>query len=153
VKRWLLPLIVLLICTMPLAWAQVYDSTTGQQKVITTPGVAATVTSVCTKVIAVNQTSSTDLYTSTAKVHICAIMLVSAGAQGVSISEGTGSTCASGTGFLIGGASGTVALAANGGFSMAASAPFVNSLVAADHICLLQSSSGNVSGIITYVDD
>jgi hypothetical protein len=152
VKRWLLFCVIALI-TIPLAWAQVYDPTTGQQKVITTPGGAVTVTSVCTKVIAVNQTSTTDLVTSTAKLHICSIMLVSASAQALSLSEGTGSTCASGTGYLIGGSGGTLSLAANGGFSMAASAPFLNSLVTADHLCLVQSSNGNVSGIITYVDD
>ncbi len=153
-RRLLVPLLILLVTCLPLAWAQVYDPSTGYQVVIPTAG-GGTVptTSVCGAVIAVNQTTSTDLYTSTKKVHICSIMLVSATAQSVSLSEGTGSTCASGTAYLIGGSGGTLALAANGGFSLGAGAPFLNSQTAGDHLCLLQSSSGNVSGIITYTDD
>jgi hypothetical protein len=106
----------------------------------------------CTGVIAVNQTASTDLHTFTNKGHICAILLISASAQSVSLAEGTGTTCGTGTTYLAGGAGGTIPLAANGGFSAAAGSPFMVTQVSADHLCLLQSGSANISGWITYND-
>lgn len=118
----------------------------------TYPVAGPTAASACPSTVAVNQTASADLHTFTAKGHICSIMLISATAQSITLAEGTGSNCGSGTGYLIGGSGGTLALAANGGFSMAAASPFMDMLVTADHLCLLQSSTGNVSGTITYSD-
>lgn len=119
---------------------------------VPTYSVAGPSTSTCPSVIAVNQTTSTDLHTFTAKGHICSIMLISATAQSITLAEGTGSVCASGTAYLIGGSGGTTALAANGGFSMVAGTPWLDMQTAADHLCLDQSSTGNVSGVITYSD-
>lgn len=107
---------------------------------------------VCTSVKAVNQTASTDLVTSVNKLHICSIVLVSATAQNISLVEGTGSTCATGIAALIGGTTASMAVAANGGFSTATSRPWLVTQTVADHLCLLQSGAGNVSGIITYQD-
>lgn len=107
---------------------------------------------VCTSVIAINQTASTDIKTSTNKLHICSIVLVSATAQSISLVEGTGSTCATGTAALIGGTSASMSLAANGGFSAVSDRPWLRTATSADHLCLLQSGAGNISGIITYVD-
>jgi hypothetical protein len=107
---------------------------------------------VCTSVIAVNQTASTDLKTSTNKLHICSIMLVSAAAQSISLVEGTGSTCGTGTTALIGGTSASLSLAANGGFSAISDRAWLETQVTGDHLCLLQGGSGNVSGTITYTD-
>lgn len=106
----------------------------------------------CTTNIAINQTSSTDLHTFTSVGHICSIMLVSATAQSVSLIEGTGTVCASGTAAIIGGPSASMALAANGGFSMSNDRAVIKMANSADHLCLLQSGGGNVSGIITYQD-
>jgi hypothetical protein len=51
---------------------------------------------VCTGVIAINQTTSTDIKTFTNVGYICSIVLISATAQNVSLTEGTGSVCATG---------------------------------------------------------
>jgi len=106
----------------------------------------------CGKVIPINQTASTDIYTSTNKVRICGINLISATQQGISLSEGTGSVCATGTAFLIGGAGGTMQVLANGGIAIGAGGPILETQTAADHLCLIQSASGNVSGFISYSD-
>jgi hypothetical protein len=116
-------------------------------------GTVTTATACTGTPIAINQTASTDVYTSTNKMHICSIVLVSATQQGFSLSEGTGSTCASGTALLMGGAGGTMQLAANGGFSATSGVPWLQAKNTADHLCLLQSSTGNISGTITLIDN
>jgi hypothetical protein len=182
-RRLLLPVLVLLVTCLPLAWAQVYDATTGKQEVLgsfsgtsasnltqvntvtvaTGAGavntgtqrvaIGGSTTSACPTVLNIDQTSGTDLHTFTAKGHICSIMLVSATAQSITLAEGTGSVCGSTTAYLIGGSGGTLSLAANGGFSMVAGLPWLDMGTAADHLCLLQSSTGNVSGVITVSDN
>jgi hypothetical protein len=107
---------------------------------------------VCTSSMAINQTGSTDLVTSTGKLYICSIMLVSATAQSVSIVEGTGTTCATGIAALIGGTTASMAVAANGGLVSTAYRSWIQTKTTADHLCLLQSGSGNISGVITYKD-
>lgn len=99
-----------------------------------------------------NQTANGQIATSAAglKIYICGIVLVSATAQSVSIVEGTGTACATGTAGIIGGVTPSVALAANGGFSSVAASPWVVSKTAADNVCLYQSGTGVVSGVISY---
>ena len=111
----------------------------------------------CNKVINVTQTTTTDVHTFTGFGYICSIMLVSATAQSIGIDEGTGTTCETSGTALIGtsstsSATPTLALAANGGFSMASGIPLMRMQASGDHICVLQSSTGNVSGTITYAD-
>lgn len=106
----------------------------------------------CTGIISVNQTASADLLTSVAKLNICTIILISATAQNISLVEGTGSVCATGIAALIGGTTASLAVAANSGFSAPAPFPWLKTKTTADHLCLLQSGVGNVSGIITYLD-
>ncbi len=84
------------------------------------------------------------------RIYICSILVVSAGAESVSITEGTGSACATGTRGIIGGFGGTMSLAANGGFSSISPFPWTSSSVAGNQVCLDKSGSGNVSGTITY---
>jgi hypothetical protein len=106
----------------------------------------------CTGVIPINQTAATDLKTSVAKLNICSVVIVSATAQSVSLVEGTGSVCATGIAALIGGTTASMALPANGGFTSISGLPWLKTQTTADHLCLLQSGAGNVSGIITYLD-
>lgn len=108
----------------------------------------------CTKVINVAQTASTDVHTFTHFGYICAIVLVSATAQNIGIREGTGTTCATGPTSLVGDSSGTaeINLAANGGFSAVSSTPWLKLQASADHLCVEQSSTGEVAGTITYAD-
>jgi hypothetical protein len=110
---------------------------------------------VCTSFANVSQTAGTQVITGTASqfLYICAITLVSATAQSISIVEGTGTTCATAIQGIVGASSTTasMALAANGGFSAIAASPWLKTKTAADNLCLLQSGSGNVSGVISYV--
>jgi hypothetical protein len=110
------------------------------------------VSEACPLSINISQTATTQIITGTAsqKIHFCAIFLISATAQGWTLEEGTGTTCAASTAYLIGGSGGTVSLAANGGSSSVAERPWLISKTAADNICLAQSGSGNISGVITY---
>ena len=102
--------------------------------------------------IPINQTSSTDVHTFTGYGYICSIVLISGTQQSISISEGTGSTCATGTAYLLGGSGGTMALAQYGGISSVSGVPWLKLKNSADHLCVLQSSTGNVSGTITFAD-
>lgn len=111
----------------------------------------------CTKVINITQTATTDVKTMTGFASICSIVLVSASAQSIGIDEGTGTTCETSGTALIGvsstaSATPTVAVAANGGFSVGNGIPFMRTQASGDHLCVLQSGSGNVSGVITYQD-
>jgi hypothetical protein len=111
----------------------------------------------CNKVINIAQTATTDVHTFTGFGYICSIMLVSATAQNIGLDEGTGTTCESSGTALIGvsstsSATPQVALAANGGFSIGDGVPFMKLQASADHLCVLQSSTGEVAGTITYSD-
>jgi hypothetical protein len=109
---------------------------------------------VCTAVKPISQTASTDLVTSTNKLHICGYKLISATAQNLSLVEGTGSTCGTGTAALDGAttAANGSAVAANGGWGLVSERPFMVTQTTADHLCLLQSGSGLVAGFISYID-
>lgn len=106
--------------------------------------------------VAVSQATSTQIITGTSskKTYICSIMLVAGAAENIAVTAGTGSVCATGASAIIG--STTVAnglvLAANGGFSHGSGVATVASgTVNADNVCILQSGSVRVSGVITYV--
>lgn len=107
---------------------------------------------VCTGVTAISQTTSTDVKTFTNFGYICSVILFSATAQSISVIEGTGTVCATNTAALIGGTSASLALAINGSFSAVAGMPWLKTQTTAHHLCVLQSSTGNVSGIITWQD-
>ena len=113
-------------------------------------------TAVCNSRIAINQTASADILTSTNKIYICSIDLVIAGAEQVSIIEGTGTVCATGTAALWGGttadATHGMPFGVNGGFSKTAERPFAQTLTTADHLCILKSGANLLAGAIWYVD-
>ncbi len=106
----------------------------------------------CTTTAIVNQAASAQVIAGTAntRIYICAVILVSAGAQNVSVVEGTGAVCATGITGMIGGTAGSVALAANGGFAGVAAGPWISTATAANNVCVIQSAANNVSGTITY---
>ena len=109
----------------------------------------------CSSVKAISQTTSTDLVTFTNKAYICALMIVSATAQNISLVQGTGTTCGTSTVALIGSttAASGPALAANGGFALPVpSGSYLVSTTTAQHVCLLQSSTGLVAGVMIYAD-
>ncbi len=108
----------------------------------------------CGSHIAISQTSSADIYTSHNRVHICGLVLGNqTTAQNWSLVEGTGTVCATGIQALIGGTTASVAIGANSDFAAVSGPPWwLNSAVTADHICLLQSGSTNLSGVLTFDD-
>jgi hypothetical protein len=111
----------------------------------------------CNKVINIAQTATTDVHTFTGFGYICSIVLISATAQNIGVDEGTGTTCeTSGTALIAtsstSAATPQMALAANGGFSAVASVAWLRMQASADHLCVLQSSTGEVAGTITYAD-
>ena len=107
---------------------------------------------VCPSVLALSQTASTNLITSTNRLHICSILIVSAAVQSLSLVEGVGTTCGTNTAALIGGTSASLSAQTSTGFAMTAERPFLETKTTGDALCLLQSGSGNISGMITYID-
>lgn len=83
-------------------------------------------------------------------LHICAWSAISATAQSISLVQGTGSACATGTTALYGGAAASAALAANGGLAWPSDRVTLPMQRGGDDLCVLQSSTGNVSGTIVY---
>lgn len=106
----------------------------------------------CPSKAVVNQTASATVITGSSgnRIYICAIVLVSAAAQNISITEGTGTNCATGAAAVIGGTTASIAVAAEGGFSSIAPFAWISTATAANNLCVLQSGTGNVSGVITY---
>ena len=78
------------------------------------------------------------------------MVAISATAQGIGLAEGTGAACATNPTYWDGGASGTMQAAVNGGYDLAGSTINYPMQVRGDNICVLQSSTGNVSGHLTY---
>lgn len=110
--------------------------------------------------LAINQSSSSTatIISGAASKHtyICSIFLISATAQNVNIVAGTGTNC--GTTVHAGFFGGTTAatgpnLAANTGWTLGNGAAVVagGTDTAADNVCLQSSGSGQISGVLTYV--
>lgn len=106
--------------------------------------------------VPVSQAASTKLMPGAAgkRFYVCFVFLGSSDAEGLSIVEGTGTTCGTNTAAIIGGATAANgnALAANtqiflgnGGSTIAAS------LTPGTDLCLLQTGTGRVAGVITVV--
>lgn len=88
------------------------------------------------------------------KNYICSITIIAADAENVSLVGGTGSTCGTNTEAVIGGATAANGpnLAANGGFTHGnGSAPIAAGATTNEDVCLFQSGSGRVAGVLTYV--
>ncbi len=108
-----------------------------------------------TKKAALSQTASAQIITGVAskQTYICSIVIFSATAQSVNFIEGTGTTCATGGAGLTGGTTAAtgMSLAANTGVSHGNGTGLTTfTATAADNVCLLQSGSGQVSGVIIY---
>lgn len=103
--------------------------------------------------IAISQTASTRYVIGNGhRSFICSVLIVGADAENVSIVEGTGSTCGTATLAVIGGATAANGpnLAANGGFSMGNGAGTIAAIgVPGDDVCLFESGSGRVAGVMT----
>lgn len=92
--------------------------------------------------------------TSAKKTYLCAVQLTTATAQNIAIVEGTGTVCATSTLGLMGGATAGTGwnFAANGGLTFGnGGAALAATTVNANNICLLTSSSGQISGNLVSV--
>ena len=108
-----------------------------------------------TRKAVISQTAGAQIITGAAskQTYLCSILLVSATAQSVNFVEGTGTTCGTGTAGLTGGTTAAtgLSLAANGAVSRGVGSELTTfTTTAADNVCLLQSSTGQVSGVIIY---
>lgn len=142
------------VCACVIALLIATGSVVAQSQLILPGGVPAdpcrdTVESV----VIINQTTGTQLITGATgtRVYICSLALVTASAQNLALVQGTGTVCATGVAGLMGGATAAT------GFNLAAnqelvigngSAAVVWTTANAVNVCLLQSGSGQVSGMI-----
>lgn len=106
--------------------------------------------------VAISQTAGTKLFSqvSAKKNYICSIMIFGADAENISLVEGTGTVCATSIAAIIGGttAANGPNLAANGGLTFGNGAATVAAGANNNFdVCLLQSGSGRVAGVLTYV--
>jgi len=96
--------------------------------------------------------------TSSKHTYLCSIFVISATAQNINLLSGTGTNCGTINGSLFGTntSSGAAAngpnLAANGGWVLGNGASAIaRDTSSADDICFTSSSTGQVSGALTYV--
>lgn len=104
--------------------------------------------------VPISQATSTELFTGTAsnRTYVCSVVILqpAASSQTYSLVSGTGTTCGTSTSALIGATSAANGMsvpftAGNGGGTIA------KTDTDADNVCLLQSSTDRINGVITYV--
>ena len=108
---------------------------------------------ICNLTQPINSTSlSSQIITTTSsrKITLCTVLLISADAKNMSLVEGTGAVCATSRLGLIGGSTESLPLAANAGFAIVNDRPVIPTQVTGNNVCLLQSTTGVVSGVIVY---
>ena len=106
--------------------------------------------------VTISQTTGTQLFTGTAsmRTYVCSINIVTATTQNITLVSGTGTVCATGTGAMAGGTTAATGwnFVANQGIVMGdGKGAIMKSKVDADNICILMSSTGQLSGVISYV--
>ncbi len=101
----------------------------------------------------ISQTGNTQLFagTSSMRTYVCGLILAqpSASTQTFSLVSGTGSVCATSTGAMIG-----ATTAGNGvqlPFAVTGATTIAKSDTDADNVCLFQSGSDRIAGVISYV--
>lgn len=109
----------------------------------------------CNNWTKISQTAGAQLITgaATKQTYVCNLFIYSATAQNVALVEGTGTVCATGIAGMMGGSTAATGqnLAANQGFVLPASTvPWAKTVTAADNVCLLQSGTGQISGVIVW---
>lgn len=92
--------------------------------------------------------------TSAKKAYICSMILITSAAENVALIEGTGGTCASSTAGIAGGTTAATGfnLAANTGYTFGNGGFFVFQSAGTNvDVCLITSSTAQLSGHMTYV--
>jgi hypothetical protein len=103
----------------------------------------------------INITANTQIITGASgeQTYVCGINIVSAGAEGVALVEGTGTTCGTGTAGMAGGTTAATGwnFAANGGLAIGNGLGIIaRTATAADNVCLLVSGASQLSGTIVW---
>jgi hypothetical protein len=106
--------------------------------------------------IQIDQITGTQLITGTAseRIYICGIQLMTATAQNIALVSGTGTVCATSPGPMLGGTTAATGwnFAASGGIVLPATRDsWTKTDTDADNVCILMSSTGQLSGSLTYV--
>lgn len=142
----------------PGVYVNIKTDASGNLYIVSSASSADPCLSVAKTSLAISQATSTQLITGTSakKTYICSMMVIAGAAENIALTAGTGSVCATGASALIG--STTVAngliLAANAGFSSGTgSATIASGTVNADNICLIQTGTTRISGVLTYVQN
>jgi hypothetical protein len=104
----------------------------------------------------ISQATGTKLITGTSskKTYICGVTVVTADAENISFVSGTGSVCGTNTAAVIGSTTAAAGpnLAANGGFVLNnGDRAWAITAVNADDLCLFQSASGRIAGVLVSV--
>lgn len=104
----------------------------------------------------VRQTGNTQLITGSGSgtIFICSILIVTASTQNVGLVEGTGTTCATNPAGIMGGNTAALGLnlVANEGLAFGnGEGSITKTYTPGGNVCLLQSGSGQISGVIGYV--
>lgn len=87
------------------------------------------------------------------RVFVCHLMVVGADAENISLVEGSGTTCGSNTAAVIGGATAANGMnfAANGGVAEGVGSTWVAATATpGNSVCVFQSGSGRVAGVLKY---
>jgi len=103
----------------------------------------------------INITANTQIITgvSSKQTYVCSINLVAGAGDNVALVEGMGTICGTSTAGIAGGATAATGwnFAANGGLALGNGLGIVaRTATAADNVCLLVSSSGQISGSIVW---
>lgn len=120
-----------------LLWARGLDPCSGLAK--TTTPISVTVDTVIISAV------------SAKKNYICSILLASAAAEIVSITEGTGTVCGTSTAALAGSTTDANGLSSTGFAAIGGSATVIVGKTTNSDICLMLSGSNRVAGWVTFV--
>lgn len=136
-------ILLLLTLLLSTASAQIYNPT----------GVFQT----CPNTTAISQAAGAQLITGVAgqRTYICGLFVLAADAENISLVGGTGTTCATGIYAIIGGttAANGPNLLAGGSFTLWSHVVTIvppSAAATGDNVCLLQSGTGRVAGVITW---
>lgn len=102
-----------------------------------------------------NSTSSVQLValSGSTTIYVCSLALISASANTLALTTGTGTACASSTAAVLGSATvaNSLSLTANGGLTLGNGAGTVAKGASSSELCMLLGTAAYVSGNLTYV--
>jgi len=111
----------------------------------------------CPNTTAISQAAGAQLITGVAgqRTYICGLFVLAADAENVSLVGGTGTVCATGIYAIIGGSTAANGpnLLAGGSFTLWSHVVTIappSAAATGDNVCLLQSGTGRVSGVVTW---